>query len=49
MDRTATHHNRDGAARPRARETDPMKIAITGATGFLGRHVARHLAERGHE
>lgn len=26
-----------------------MKVAITGASGFLGRHVARHLAGRGYE
>ncbi len=26
-----------------------MKILITGASGFVGRHVARHLIEEGHE
>ena len=26
-----------------------MKVLLTGATGFLGRHVARRLAGRGHE
>ena len=25
-----------------------MKIALTGATGFLGRHIVRHLATAGH-
>jgi nucleoside-diphosphate-sugar epimerase len=27
---------------------DAMQIAITGATGFLGRYVVRHFADRGH-
>ena len=26
-----------------------MKIAITGATGFVGRHLARSLSYQGHE
>jgi len=26
-----------------------MKLLITGGTGFLGSHLARHLVERGHE
>jgi nucleoside-diphosphate-sugar epimerase len=26
-----------------------MRIAITGATGFLGRYLARHLAQSGHQ
>lgn len=26
-----------------------MKVLLTGATGFVGRHLARHLRERGHE
>ena len=25
-----------------------MSVAITGATGFLGRYIARHLMETGH-
>src|SRR3970040_1468833 len=26
-----------------------MKIALPGGTGFIGRHLARDLAERGHQ
>jgi uncharacterized protein YbjT (DUF2867 family) len=26
-----------------------MRVAITGGTGFVGRHLTRHLLERGHE
>ncbi len=26
-----------------------MRIAITGGTGFVGRHLARDLAAKGHE
>jgi nucleoside-diphosphate-sugar epimerase len=28
---------------------NPLRIALTGATGFIGRHVARTLSEAGHE
>ncbi|HEY0443471.1 MAG TPA: NAD(P)-dependent oxidoreductase [Candidatus Limnocylindrales bacterium] len=26
-----------------------MKVAITGGTGFVGRHLAARLSEQGHE
>jgi NADH dehydrogenase len=28
--------------------TEPMTVAVVGATGFVGRHVVPHLAEAGH-
>ena len=34
--------------RPRACEVSPMLIAVTGATGFLGRYLVRRLASAGH-
>src|SRR5262245_19697525 len=30
------------------RSKDNLHISITGATGFLGRYIVRHLAEAGH-
>ncbi len=29
-------------------ERDVMRVALTGATGFIGRYIADHLAEEGH-
>ena len=26
-----------------------MKVAVTGATGFIGRYIVKHLADQGHE
>ncbi len=28
--------------------TEPMTVAVVGATGFVGRHVVQHLADSGH-
>ncbi len=25
-----------------------MKVALTGATGFIGRHIVQHLTDQGH-
>src|SRR3954447_22222620 len=37
----------EGGHRPRQGRRHPMKACVTGATGFLGAHVTRLLAERG--
>ena len=30
-------------------ERDAMRVALTGATGFIGRYIATHLTEQGHQ
>src|SRR5439155_3233224 len=52
-------HSRGSQTRPTAwritmadiplKQGTAMHIAITGATGFLGRYIVRHLAKAGHQ
>src|SRR5690606_30466300 len=38
-----------GAAQPRGRQSQPLKILILGGTGYIGPHMVREALRRGHD